>query len=88
MSETTEPTIERLEEQLERAERTLSGLRPLDQDQARRVAERMERLNSQLLALSGPPSLRDAHDRMGTEPAGAEEFGTLAEEMGSPDGEG
>jgi hypothetical protein len=88
MSESTEATIERLEEQLERAEQTLSGLRPLDQDQARRVAERMDRLNSQLLALSEPPSLRDAHDRMETHPASAEDLDTLAEEMGSPDGEG
>ena len=88
MSDTSEPTVERLEEQLERAERTLSGLRPLDQDQARRVAERMDRLTSQLLAVTEPPRLREAHQRMGTEPAGAEEFEALAEEMGLPDEEG
>ena len=88
MSDTTEPTVERLEEQLERAERTLSGLRPLDQEQARRVAERMDRLSSQLLAVTEPPSLREAHQRMGTEAASAEEFEALAKEMSPPDEEG
>lgn len=88
MSDTTEPTVEGLEEQLERAERTLSGLRPLDQDQARRVAERMDRLSSQLLAVTEPPSLRDAHQRMGTQPASADEVEALAKEMGPPDEEG
>lgn len=88
MSESTERTIERLEEQLEGAERTLSGLRPLDEEQARRVAERMDRLHSQLLAVSEPPSLEQAHRRMGTEPVDAEALDTLAGEMGPPDGEG
>ena len=88
MSDTTEPTVECLEEQLERAERTLSDLRPLDQEQARRVAERMDRLSSQLLAVTQPPSLREAHHRTGTEPASAEELEALAEEMGPPDEEG
>jgi hypothetical protein len=87
MTESTERTIERLEEQLEGAERTLSSLRPLDEEQARRVAERMDRLHSQLLAVSKPPGLMQAHERMGTEPVGADEFDALAEEMGPPDGE-
>ena len=88
MSDTTEETVDGLEEQLERAERILSGLRPLDQDQARRVAERMDRLSSQLLAVSEPPSLSDAHQRMGTQPASADELEVLAKEMGPPDEEG
>lgn len=85
MTVATEPTIECLEEQLEGAERSLSSLRPLDQEQARRVAERMDRL---LLAVSEAPCLEQVHQRMGTEPVGAEGREELAEEMGPPDGEG
>lgn len=88
MSEALESTIERLEEQLEGAEQTLSGLRPLDEEQARRVTERMDRLHSQLLAVSKPPSLKSAHERMGTKPVGAAEFDALAGEMRPPDGAG
>lgn len=88
MTERTERRIERLEEQLEGAERTLSSLRPLDEEQARRVAERMDRLHSQLLAVSKPPDLMQMHERMGAEPVSGEEFDALAEEMGPPDGEG
>lgn len=88
MSEGPESTIQRLEEQLEGAEQTLLNLRPLDEDQARRVAERMDRLHSRLLAVSEPPSLDAAHQRMGTRPAKAEELDALAERMGPPDGEG
>lgn len=88
MSETRDRTIERLEEQLEGAERTLSSLRPLDAQQARRVAERMDRLHSQLLAVSEPPNLEAAHERLGTVPAGSEELDALAGKIGPPDGEG
>jgi hypothetical protein len=88
MGETPERTIERLEEQLEGAEQTLSSLRPLDESQARRVAERMDRLHSQLLAVSEPPSLNSAHARLGTEPVAGEEFDALAGGMSPPDGEG
>lgn len=88
MSDTGERTIEHLEEQLEGAERTLSSLRPLDEAQARRVAERMDRLHSQLLTVSEPPSLESAHERLGTVPAGSDELDALTGRMGSPDGEG
>lgn len=88
MSKVGDRTVERLEEQLEGAERTLSSLRPLDAQQARRVAERMDRLHSQLLAVSEPPSLGAAHDRLGTVPAGSDELDALTGKMGPPDGEG
>lgn len=88
MSKAADDTVEHLEEQLERAERTLSSLRPLDAEQARRVAERMDRLHSQLLTVSEPPSIDAAHERLGTNPAGSDEFDVLAGEMGPPDGEG
>ena len=88
MSESPERTIERLEEQLERAEQTLQSLRLLNAEQARRVAKRMDRLHSQLLAVSEPPSLEWARKRLGTEPAGADEFAQVAEKMGPSDGEG
>lgn len=88
MSDTGERTIEHLEEQLEGAERTLSSLRPLDEAEASRVAERMDRLHSQLLAVTEPPSLRAAHDRLGTVPAGSDKLDALSGKMGPPDGEG
>lgn len=88
MSETGERTVERLEEQLEGAEQTLLSLRPLDETQARRVIDRMDRLHSQLLAVSEPPGLDAAHERLGTVPANSEELDALAGKMGPPDGEG
>ena len=88
MSKAADHNVERLEEQLEQAERTLSSLRPLDAEQARRVAERMDRLHSQLLTVSEPPSIEAAHERLGTEPASSDEFDVLAGEMGPPDREG
>ena len=45
-------------------------------------------VSSQLLAVSEPPSLRDAHRRMGTQPVPADELEVLAKEMGPPDQEG
>ncbi len=88
MSETRERTIERLEEHLDEAEETLSSIRPLDEKQARRVAERMDRLHSQLLAASEPPSLDAAHERLGTKPVRSDEFDSFAGEMSPSDGEG
>lgn len=40
------------------------------------------------LTVSGPPSLRSAQERMGTEPVSVEEFDALTKEMSPPDGEG
>jgi hypothetical protein len=88
MSKAADDSVEDLEEQLERAERTLSSLRPLDADQARRVAERTDRLHSQLLTVSEPPTIDAAHERLATHPAGSDDFDVLAGEMGPPDGEG
>jgi hypothetical protein len=88
VSRRPEDAIDELEDQLEGAERTLSALGALSDDQAQRVAERMDRLASQVLEVSEPPSIDGVHERLGTAPAPAEELEALAEEMGSPDGEG
>lgn len=88
MSRSSDHSIERLEDQLEGAERTLSGLRALTDHQAARVAERMDRLASQLLEVSSPPEIEAVHERLGTKPIHGEEFEALVDQMGSPDGEG
>ncbi|MDQ3678615.1 MAG: hypothetical protein M3401_17755 [Actinomycetota bacterium] len=70
------------------AERTLSGLGALSDQQAERVAQRMDRLASQLLEVSAPASIDAVHERLGTKPAGREELESLADRMGPPDGKG
>ncbi len=47
----------------------------------------MDRLASQLLEVSAPLPMVVVHERLGTTPAGRDEFATLVKEMGSADGE-
>lgn len=70
-----------LEHQLEGAERTLSGLGTLDAQQADRVAQRMDRLASQLLEISAPPPIDAVHQRLGIAPVGPDELQSLADQM-------
>lgn len=77
-----------LEDQLEGAERMLAGVGSLSDQQAERVAQRMERLASQLLNVSAPPRMDVVHERLGTHPAPPEDLQSLADQMASPDGEG
>jgi hypothetical protein len=88
VSGSSDNSVEQLEDQLEGAERTLSALGSLSDQQAERVAQRMDRLASQLLEVSAPPALHAVHERLATSPAGREEFDALVDGMGAPDGEG
>lgn len=88
MSEQSDEFIAQLEDQLDGASRTLSGLDALNARQAERVAARMDRLASQLLEVSEPPAMDEVHARLGTTPATAEDFSSLVEGMGPADGEG
>ncbi len=88
MSRSADSSIKRLEEQLEGAEKTLASLRTLDRSEAERVGDRMDRLASQLLAVTEPRSMIDVHEELGTEPLGEQEFRVLTDEMRPPDGEG
>ncbi len=88
MSEPRDDSIAQLEEQLEGVSRTLSGLDELNARQVERVAARMDRLASQLLEISPPPAIDAVYERLGVTPASDEEFASLVEEMGTPDGEG
>jgi hypothetical protein len=88
VSGSSDSSVEQLEDQLEGAERTLSTLGALSDQQAERVAQRMDRLASQLLEVSAPSPMHAVHERLATSPASREEFDTLADEMGAADGEG
>ena len=88
MSQSPEESLAQLEEQLDGVSRTLSGLDELNARQAERVAARMDRLASQVLEISPPPAMDEVHERLGVTPASHEEFASLVEEMGAPDGEG
>lgn len=88
MSRRSDVSVKHLEDQLEGAARTLSGLGTLSGQQAERVAQRMDRLASQLLEASAPPPIASAHERLGTKPADPDELRSPAEQMGSADGEG
>ena len=84
----SDASIEQLEDQLDGAARTLSGLGALSEQQAQRVAQRMDRLASQLLEISAPPPIASVHERLGSIPADPDELTALAEETGRADGEG
>ena len=88
MSEPREESIAQLEEQLDGASRTLSGMDALNAREAERVAARMDRLASQLLGISPPPARDAVYQRLGMTPASDEDFASLLDEMGPPDGEG
>lgn len=88
MSEPREESIAQLEKQLDGAARTMSGLAELNAREVERVAARMDRLASQLLEISPPPSMDSVYERLGVTPGTDEAFASLVDEMGSPDGEG
>ena len=88
MNQQSDVSVKHLEDQLEGAARTMSSLGTLSDRQAERVAQRMDRLASQLLELSAPPPIASVHERLGTMPAAPDDFRSLAEQMGSTDGEG
>jgi hypothetical protein len=88
MSEPSDDSTAQLEEQLDGVSRTLSSMEELSARQAERVGARMDRLASQLLELSPPPSMDGVYRRLGMAPATDEEFASLVDEMGPPDGEG
>ena len=60
----------------------------LDAQQADRVAQRMDRLASQLLEISAPTPIDAAHQRLGITPLGPDALESLADQMGPRDGEG
>lgn len=88
MSEPREDSIAQLEEQIDGVARTMSSLSELNAREAERVAARMDRLASQLLEISPPPAMDAVYERLGVTPASDEEFASLVDEMGAPDGEG
>jgi hypothetical protein len=88
VTDASDGSIEQLEDHLDGAVRTLSRLGTLSDEDAQRVAQRMDRLASQLLEVSAPLPMVVVHERLGTTPAGREEFATLVKEMGPADGEG
>jgi len=88
MTGSAEDSIEQLEGQLDGAARTLSGLGTLSDRQAERVAQRMDRLASQLLEVSAPPRMAAVHERLATRPVAREEFDSMIDQMGTSDGEG
>jgi hypothetical protein len=88
MSRSADSSIKRLEEQLEGAEKTLAALRTLDRSEAERVGERMDRLASQLLAVTEPRNMLDVHEELGIEPLGEDELKVLTDDMSPPNGEG
>ena len=88
MREAPDESMAQLEDQLDGASRTLSSLDALNDRQAERVAVRMDRLASQLMEVSPPPSMEGVHQRLGTTPASSEDFASVVDQMGPADGEG
>jgi hypothetical protein len=88
VTSSSDNSIESLEDQLEGVVLTLSRMGVLSQNEAERVAQRIDRLASQLLEVSAPPAITAVHERLGTTPAGRAEFLSLVEQMGPADGEG
>jgi hypothetical protein len=68
--------------------RALSAVPKLTARDADRIAEKMDRLASQLLEATPPGPMSDVHASLGTTPASTEDFAALAEHMLPPDREG
>jgi len=81
-------SVSQLERELESVERSMSAVGGLSAQQAERVAERVDRLASQLLEITTPEPWGAVHERLGTTPASGEDFSELVSELNSPDGEG
>ena len=81
-------SVSQLERDLETVARSMSAVSALSEQQAARVAERVDRLASQLLEITTPEAWDVVHGRLGTTPASSEDFSSLMDELGSPDGEG
>jgi hypothetical protein len=88
VSEPSEDSVARLEDQLDGASRTLSALGALNARQAERVAARMDRLSSHLLDVSEPVPMAVVHEHLATAPASDDDFASLAREMRPGDSEG
>jgi hypothetical protein len=88
MSGRRDESIAQLEQQLDGASRAMSALDQLNAREAERVGERMDRLASQLLEISEPPAMEALYQRLGVTPASDQDFASLVDEMGAPDGEG
>lgn len=84
----TDDAVSQLERELETVERSMSTVGALSTQQAERVAERVDRLASQLLEITTPEPWDAVHVRLGTTPASGADFSTLTDELGEPDGEG
>ena len=84
----SDDTVSQLERELETVERSMSAVGALSAQQAERVAERVDRLASQLLEITTPEPWDAVHARLGTTPASSEDFAALTDELASPDGEG
>ncbi len=84
----SDDSVSQLERDLETVERSMSAVGALSAQQAERVAERVDRLASQLLEITTPEPWDAVHARLGTTPASGEDFAALRGELGSPDREG
>lgn len=68
MADQSDSLLAELESQLEGAERSLSAVEALDERQAERLGDRMDRLASQLLEVSDPPSIESVYQELGVTP--------------------
>lgn len=73
-----EDSVSQLERELEIVERSMSAVGALSAQQAEGVAERVDRLASQLLEITTPEPWDAVHARLGTTPASDEDFSALA----------
>lgn len=88
MASPAENTVAEVEAQLDATTRALADSPMLSASQGDRIAEKLDRLQSQLMEVTPPPSMADAEARHGLTPATPEEFAQLAKHMLAPDGEG
>lgn len=88
MSAQADDSVSQLEHELETVEQSMSAVGALTPQQAERVADRVDRLASQLLEITTPEPWDAVHARLGTTPASGEDFSALTSELGSPDCEG
>jgi hypothetical protein len=88
----TDDTVSELKARLDAASDAFARVQKegqlLDGSDAETVAEKMERLGSQLLEVTAPVSMSEVYQRLDAVPASEEEFAELARHMQAPDHEG
>lgn len=88
MSTSAGDSVAVLAAQLDEASRAFEAVQTLDKQDADRIVDKLERLQSQLMEVTPPPPMRGVYERAAGRPASDAEFTELVQHMQPADGDG